>query len=76
MDNVHRQAIFQFMVTHSINTIEKTKKCWRIKINNEFIITDSGKTLWKELRHAKIALRMHFNRSKRSFISEYVQKSF
>lgn len=45
--------------------IESFKSCkpfetWRIKVDGVFIMTRSGKTVWKRVNHAKNALRHHF----------------
>ena len=38
----------------------KPNETWRIKVDGRFIMTSSGKTVWKQLGHAKSALRLHF----------------
>lgn len=32
---------------------------WRIKVDGKFITTNSNKTVWKKINHAKSALRNH-----------------
>lgn len=33
---------------------------WRIKVDGKFITTATRKTVWKQIGHAKSALRLHF----------------
>jgi len=39
----------------------KPFETWRIKVDGVFIMTSSGKTVWKKINHAKSALRLHFD---------------
>ena len=40
--------------------VVKPFETWRIKVDGVFIRTQSKKTVWKKINHAKAALRLHF----------------
>jgi hypothetical protein len=57
------EEMYDILLKFSEETLNNTNRYhgWKIKIDGSFIKTRSGKSIWNELRHAKNALRNHFD---------------
>lgn len=50
----------EIVLKHLLKNVRE-KDVWRVRVDGKFITTDSGKTAWAKIGHAKNAVKNHLN---------------